>query len=343
MLLLIAGLGAFDGGSAAAAPATSGASARLAKLSSDFWESQLQASPVMATSLGDRRYDDRLDDNTPAGIAKDQKRLEDFLAQARAIPPSELNSADQLTLVALTDELESDLAQTTAHLEEWNVDPVFGTQVELFNIESFQPVRSFAEGQAMVKRWRVMGPYIDQVVENWKRGLASGKVGSEYAVKKTISEVDETLALQDADWALLNPLKTPHPDWTEAQRAEFDRGLKAAVHESVRPALERFGTFLKTQDLPKARPQDKPGIMWVAGGKEAYPKLIKVHTSLTLSPDEIHEIGLKEVARINAEMVTLGQKVFGLNDLEAIHKKLRTDKSLYFATAHDVEAKAEST
>ena len=164
MLLLIAGLGGFDGGSAAAAPATSGASARLAKLAADFWESQLQANPVGATSLGDRRYDDRLDDNTPAGIAKDEKRLEGFLQQARAIPESELSAADQLTRVSLINELESDLAQIGCHMEEWNVDPLAGPQVELFNIESYQPVRSFAEGQAMVKRWRAMGPYLDQVV-----------------------------------------------------------------------------------------------------------------------------------------------------------------------------------
>jgi len=343
MFLLIAGLGAADGGSAAAAaPATGSASDRLAKLADTYWQGRLAANPVGATSLGDRRYDDRLDDNTPAGIAKDRERLAAVLAQAKAIPGSELNEADQLTLHALTDEVEGELAQTDAHLEDWNVDPLNGPHLEFFNIESYQPIRSFAEGQAMVKRWRAMGPYLDQTVASWRHGLAAGKVAPASAVKKVIGNVKETLARPDSDWALLNPLHTAHPDWTDAQRAEFQSGLTAAVHESVRPALERYEKCLETEILPKARSEDKPGIMYVAGGVDAYRKMIKLHTSLDLSPDEIHEIGLKEIARINAEMEDLGQKVFGTRDRAAILKKLRTDKSLYFQTPDQVEAKAES-
>ena len=345
MFLLIAGLGAADGGSAAAAPASSSAgsaSDRLAKLAAAYYEGALEANPVSATSLGDRRFDDRLDDNTPAGIEKDRVRLEGVLNEARAIPEGELNPPDQLTRVALIDYVEGLVAENGCHLEEWNVDPLNGPHLEFFNIESYQPIRSFAEGQAMVKRWRAMGPYLDQTVDNWKRGLASGKVAPASAAKKVIGNVKETLARPDSEWALLNPLHTQHPDWTEAQRAEFTSGLTAAVHENVRPALERYERFLETQILPKARSEDKPGIMHVTGGLDAYRKMIKVHTSLDLSPDEIHEIGLKEVARINAEMEDLGQKVFGTRDLAAIHKKLRTDKSLYFQTPDQVEAKAES-
>jgi len=349
MYLLIAGLGAADGGSAAAqsaatpgASSAGSASARLAKLCESYWQGALEANPVSATSLGDRRYDDRLDDNTPAGIEKNRVRLEAVLAEARTISPSELNAADQITLSELTGYIDGLLAEIGCHFEDWNVDPLAGPHIELFNIESYQPVRSFAEGQAMVKRWRAMGPYLDQTVENWKRGVHAGKLAPVSAVTKVIGNVKETLAEPDSDWALLLPLQTPHPDWTDAQRAEFRAGLSAAVHESVRPALARYEKFLETQILPKARSQDKPGIMHVAGGLDAYRQMIKVHTSLDLSPDEIHEIGLAEVARINAEMEALGQKVFGTRDRAEILKKLRTDKSLYFQTSDQVEAKAES-
>src|SRR5204863_375553 len=130
------GLGAADGGSAAPAPASGNsasaqgsASQRLAKLTESYWQGRLQANPVSATSLGDRRYDDRLDDNTPAGIEKDRVRLEAVLAEAKSIPGAELNAADQLTLHALTDEVESELAQIGCHLEEWNVDPLAGPHI----------------------------------------------------------------------------------------------------------------------------------------------------------------------------------------------------------------------
>src|SRR5262249_22867345 len=103
-----------------------------------------------------------------------------------AIPETELNAADQLTVHALTDEVNGELAQIDAHLEEWNVDPLNGPHLEFMNIESYQPVRSFAEAQAMVKRWRAMGPYFDQTVANWKVGLAHGKVATIESVKKVV-------------------------------------------------------------------------------------------------------------------------------------------------------------
>jgi uncharacterized protein (DUF885 family) len=343
MFLLIAGLGAADGGSAAAAASTTGsASDRLARLAESYWQEALQANPVSATSIGDRRYDDRLDDNTPAGIEKDRVRLERVLAEARAIPENDLDSADQLTRVALIDYMDGLLAENGCHLEEWNVDPLAGPHIEFMNIESYQPIRSFAEAQAMVKRWRAMGAYLDQTLANWKVGLAHDKVAPLEAVKKVVGNVKETLAEPDSQWALLHPLKVAHADWTDAQRAEFANGLTAAVHESVRPALERYARFLETEIQPKARPQEKSGIMNVAGGLDAYRKLIKLHTSLDLPPEEIHQIGLAEVARINAEMEDLGQKVFGTRDRAAILERLRTDKSLYFKTPDEVEAKAES-
>ena len=345
MYLLLAGLGAADGDAAAApaSPSAAGtASTRLAQLADSYWQARLRANPVGATSIGDRRYDDRLDDNTPAGIAKERAQLADVLARARAIPETDLNAADQLTLRALTDEVEGELAQIDAHLEDWNVDPLGGPHIELMNIESYQPIRSFAEAQAMVKRWRAMGPYLDQTVANWKTGLAHGKTAPLEAVKKVVGNVKEELAEPDSEWALLHPLKIAHADWTEAQRAEFAQGLTAAVHESVRPALQRYARFLEADVQPKARPQEKSGIMNIAGGLDAYRKLIKLHTSLDLSPDEIHQIGVDEVARINAEMEDLGQKVFGTRDRAAILQRLRTDKSLYFKTSDEVEAKAES-
>jgi uncharacterized protein (DUF885 family) len=344
MFLLIAGLGgaAADGGQAATPAVTGSASARLAKLTEDYWQGELEAGPVGATSLGDRRYDDRLDDNTPAGRERDRKRLDGFLAQARAIPVSELSNADRLTLSALVTEIESGIAQIECAMDEWNVDAVSGPHVDFFNIESYQPIRSYGEAQAMVKRWRAMGPYLDQVVENWKRGLAAGKVAPLDAVRKSVLNVEETLGRPDSEWALLNPLKVKHDDWTEAQRTEFRDQLTAAVRESVRPGLVRYDEFLKTKIQPVARSQDKAGISNIAGGLECYRKLIKLHTSLDLSPDEIHAIGLREVARINGEMEVLGQKVFGIRDRAEILKKLRGDKSLYFSTPEQVQAKAES-
>src|SRR5262245_41888989 len=92
------------------APGGAAASLELANLCDEYWQGYLKAHPVSATAIGDRRYDDRLEDITPAGITKEVKRLEGLLAHARAISPKGLNAADRLNLTALTEELESQLS-----------------------------------------------------------------------------------------------------------------------------------------------------------------------------------------------------------------------------------------
>jgi uncharacterized protein (DUF885 family) len=335
--MILALAGALGHGSAQAqAP-----SKDLAALAEDFWQASLSMSPVMATSLGDRRYDAYLSDNSPEGIARNRAIIETFLGRARAIPAEGLNAEDKLTRQALLTELESSLAQFDCQLYTWVVDPLWGPHVSLFTIESQQPVRSVEEGRNLVKRWRAMGPYLDNESIGLKIGLSQGKVAVRSQVEKTISNIEETLAKPDAEWALLKPLEKEHPDWTDAERKEFDEGVRGAVKDVVRPALERYLAFLKVEILPKARSNDTPGLVHLPGGVDCYQNLIKVHTSLTLAPDQVHEIGLAQVEKINAETQALGKKVFGIDDRQEVLKKLRTDKSLYFTTRDEVEEKAE--
>jgi len=302
----------------------------------------LSNEPVLATSLGDRRYDDKLPDITKKGRERAEGKYELILKRARVIPESNLSAADKLTRTALLVELQAQLDYLSCHLEEWTVDPLGGPQVAFLNVESFQPIRSVEEGRAMVKRWQSMGPYMDDHVANLQRGLAMGKVAVRAGVEKVIDELRELAAKPDNEWALLRPLSVPHDDWTASERILFRDGLSSAARESVRPAFLRYLKFLESEVQPQARPQELPGIMHVAGGSECYRQLIRVHTSLDLSPEDLHMIGLREVARINKEMELLGEKLFGTRDLKDVLRRLRTDSSLYFKTRDEVAEKAES-
>ena len=336
--MLLAVVAALGGGSARA----QNPSEQLATLCTEFWEAQIKANPVMATSMGDRRYDAFLSDITPEGLQKERAMIEGFLGRARAIPVESLSPQDKLTRQVLITELESNLAQFKCELWTWVVDPLWGPHVSLFSIESRQPVRSVKEGQDLVLRWRAMGQYLDDHVANLKIGLAEGKVAVHSQVEKTVSNLAETLAKPDDEWVLVKPAKVEHADWTEAERQEFASGVRAAVAESVRPALTRYHDFLKTEVLPKARSNEKPGLVHVPGGLDCYKNTIKVHTSLDLAPDEVHEIGLREVEKINKETQELGKKVFGIDSRQEVIQKLRTDKELYFKTRDEVQEKAET-
>src|SRR5437773_1259187 len=122
--------------------AHSGPAEDLATLCDTYWQGYLEAHPVAATSMGIHRWDDRWDDDTPAGISREKARLEAVLAQAERIPDSALSPPDKLTRSMLLLEVRNQLDQIACHFEDWVVDPLGGPQVDFFNLVDFTRMTS---------------------------------------------------------------------------------------------------------------------------------------------------------------------------------------------------------
>lgn len=311
-------------------------------LADEYWQARLVNEPLFATSLGDRRFDDKLPDNTPQGRERIVTQYESFLRRAHDLQKAELTARDELTLTALMVDLEAQLDYLSCRLDEWTVDPLGGPQVEFMNVESYQPIRNVAEGYAMIRRWQAMGPYLENHMANLRSGLAAGNVAVRAGVEKVLDEIRDLEARPETEWGLLRPVTVAHDDWPESEQRTFRDGLTSAVRDIIHPGLIRYAQFLGSEILPKARSQERPGIISLPGGSESYKRLIRVHTSLDLSPAELHETGLREVSRINNEMAALGERLFGTRHRRQILQRLRTDRSLYFTTRDEVAEKAES-
>ena len=320
------------------APATSN-DLSLDSLAAEYWEGRMQADPIEATLLGDRRFDDRMPDQTPEGHLRDIQRLQALLARVNALPAP--SGRDRVTWGALRGEIESDLALRNCHLHEWSVDPRDGPQVLFLNLANLQTVTTPEHARGLVGRWQKMGPDLDGRIANLRRGLSAGKVATRGSVERVLRQLDDLLASPTADWVLAAPGKASHPGWSDAERAALAGGITTAVEQGIRPAFARYREVLRSEILPRSRPDEAVGLGHVPGGPACYESLIKVHTSLVMAPDEIHRIGLEEVARVRAEMTTLGAKLFGTADLAAVQHKLRSDPALFFRTREEVEAKAE--
>src|SRR5262245_61156074 len=242
---------------AAAAADRATPSAQLTALCSEYWEDHLQAEPVGATSLGDRRYDDRLSDISAAGRKRRREVLRGFRSRAERIVPEGLSQPERVTRTMLLEVIANDLTVLDCDLVAWLVDPLDGPQVSFFNIPSQQPLRTQEEARAMLTRWRAMGPWIDELIVNLRRGKQEKRVATESQVKSVLDELDALAAKPVDDWALLEPARDLPASWSTAEREQFTKGLRAAVEESVQPALARYRKFLETEILPVARPQDK--------------------------------------------------------------------------------------
>jgi uncharacterized protein (DUF885 family) len=312
----------------------------LADLAAAYWEAYLQDTPVHATAIGVRGHDDRLSDITPEGRERWRKALEGFLKRARSLPEERLSPEDRTTLSELITSVATNLDEAQCELEAWTVDPLGGPVISLQNIEAYQPNRTVEDGRNLVARWRAMGPYIDAHIANLRRGLAADMVAVHAGVAKVIEQLDDLAGKGIEEWALLKPAREDPEGWSADDREQFRTELTDAVRERIEPAFLRLREALRTEVLPRARPDDRPGILHIPEGVEAYRRLIRTYTALDLTPDEVHATGLGEVARINREVEDLGEKVFGTRDRREIRRRLRTDPSLYFESRDEVEAKA---
>jgi len=324
------------GCSAHLAPASEPGASPTERLAAEYWNGRLAADPLEATEIGDRRFDDRLPDSSPAGLAADRARLERLRQEVASTP------AD-ITQKLLLGQIDADLAQLSCGLEEWAVDAREGPQVVYLRLPELQPVRTVAEGRALATRWGKIGGAIDQETANLRRGLAAGKVTTKAEVGRVLSQLDELLAKPDAEWPLRAPATAPHPDWAPADRAALATAVDAAIAQGIRPAFARYRDFLAKELQPRARDDAHAGISNVPGGAACYEKLIKVHTSLDLSAREIHQMGLDELARVQAEMRALGKQALGTDALPEIRRRLLDDKTLRFETRDQIEATARAT
>ena len=208
---------------------------------------------------------------------------------------------------------------------------------------SFQPVRTFAEGEALVARWREIGPWIDRLTGTTRDHLAKGILAPHALVRTVVAELNDLLARPVEDWPLIDPARADHPEWSADQRRAHADAVRDAVVELIRPAFVRYRAFLADELGPRARGDDEAGLSHVSGGPDAYRRLVRSHTTLELGADEIHRIGLDETERIDAEFRALGGRQLGTTELATILARLRSDPALHFATPGEVFHVAEAS
>jgi uncharacterized protein (DUF885 family) len=307
-------------------------------LATDYQEDRLRTFPTWAHMIGDYRFVDRFEE---ASREAEDRHIADgraFARRADAIPTEGLSADERITreMVAWDATARADFSE--ARLDEFGADPVFGAQQSL-------PVRmpkltipdaDIAEG--FPGKLRGIATYFRDLAGRHREGVAVGRTPADFAVRQTVEQLDRWLATPVAEDPLLH---TADPTGVE-DVAEWKGRLAAIVESDVRPAVATYRDTLRDDVQPHARPNDKPGLCWVAGGDEAYASAIRFYTTVSLSAQEIHDIGLAQVESLAHEYRTLGPDVVGTGDLQRIFDALRDDASLHHHDPDEIVAASKT-
>jgi uncharacterized protein (DUF885 family) len=317
---------------AAAQPADNEPGARLRRLFHDSDEANLRRNPISALFRGDLRYADHLGDYvSDAYYAAERAAAEEELTALRGIDRGALNATDRLAYDVFKYQREEDLADVQPDMLALTaVRPLnhfsgFHTFYPvLASGRSAAPFRTVQDYDNNVRRHREFAGLIDRAIGRFREGLASGVVETKLTIRNVIDQLDTQLRDAPEASPYYGPAQNFPDTIPEAERARLRAELLAVIRDDIFPAYRRLRDFLRDDYLPHAR--DGVGLVSMRGGDRLYARLIEKNTTLPLTADDVHNLGLREVARIRGEMDVIRRQTNFTGTLAQFFEFIRTDR-----------------
>ena len=312
----------------------------LDRLATELWEFGLENSPSSATLLGDHRFDHLIEDLSEEQEAVQRAQLFEFANRAEAIDPDTLNHTERVTRTVMIGECRKNVAVIDSQITEMRSDQLISPHATMLHVapQWMFPEPDYAE--AYIERLHAIPGTLDQAFDRYRSAIRKGRPPARITVVRSLSMLDGYLA-SSPETDIFSGVGGPQ-EW-DGEETWRDH-LKAAVQDTLRPALQRYRDAFENELLPVARPDNRCGLTWVAGGDEMYATAVTEHTGLELTPDQIHEIGLNDInVKLAAEYSEIGQRVFGIHDVPAILDHLRHDPDLRFSTPDEIMSTARDT
>lgn len=282
-------------------PSVGASSAALFQLYADYWNWRLSESPELATRVGRHEFDDRWRDWSKEARARAADRRREFLQQLLYVNSAgNLTEGNRLTANLLEWELRAALETESYNNLVLRVSQMYGAHTDVFSTISAMPVRTVKDYENIVARLRGLSRYVDQTIDLMREQLAAG-------LAQPVVVIDlmaEQIAAQSRPAPLESPLLAAFARMPASVPAADQERLRseaiAAYGRHFVPGWKRLEAFLRETYRPNARRQI--ALTSVPGGRALYELAVRHHTTTAMTPEQIHELGLKEVARIEQEM-----------------------------------------
>ncbi len=319
--------------SVAAAQQPNAATRALHDLFAAEWDYDMQQSPERASELGDRRWNDRWSDDSLESFARRNRHNQDVLAQMAKIDRASLSPADQLNYDLFRKGFQESVEGYKFHgfLLRLNQRGRIQTTDELADSLRFETLKDY---QDWITRLRTFPALMDQNIALMRQGMKERIVHPKVIMERIPAQIDKQIVSDPAQSGFYRPFRRFSKEISADDQRRLQQEARQAVEQQIVPAFKKFKEFFVSEYLPACF--DQVGIWQMPNSGERYAFLARRFTTTDATPEEIHQIGLKEVARIRAEMDHVIEQSGFKGSREEFFKFLRTDPQFYYKTPDDL-------
>jgi prolyl oligopeptidase len=305
----------------------------FAALLDDAWEWQLRENPVMASSLGDRRYNDRWEDSSLAAIDLRQDQQGQFMQRLLAIDSSQLDESDQLNYELFRRDLMNDIEGFQFRSYLMPISQRGGVQ----NLESVAEelrLASLDDYEDWLKRMAGVGKVLEQTMALQEEGRKKGYMPPRVLMQRIPPQLAMQLVENPEDSPFFQAFASLPDSISAPEQARLRATARKIIESSIVPAYRKFSRYFNDTYLPASR--DSIGASSLPDGKAFYEYRTRLYTTTSMTPDEIHRLGLSEVQRIRGQMQLIIDELDFVGGFTDFLDFLRTDPQFYYQTPEEL-------
>jgi uncharacterized protein (DUF885 family) len=305
----------------------------LRDLLSEQWEYTLRTSPEFASILGDRRYNDQVSDVSAAAVKADLEQTRRFLRRFEAISTVAFSEQEKLNRDLMVKNLRDGLGWAKFRIWQTPVNQMGGIHLNAPQLAALLPFATVKDYDDYAVRLGKFPKSMNDTIANMRMGMAARLMPPKFLLEKVADQANEIAKTPVEQSPFAQPLEKMPESFSAADKERIRNSVLEHIRTDVVPAYEKFTAFVRDEYAPKGRTD--VGVWSLPDGKERYAFMVKNQTTTDLTPEEIHHIGLKEVARIEGEMLTIAQKL-GFNDLKTFNASLETNPEVKVTSAEQI-------
>lgn len=298
----------------------------LNRLLAERWEYSLSTNPEFASILGDKRWNDKISDVSDKAREADLAKSKDFLRRFEAVDTAGFPEQEALNKELMVLNLRRGIEGY--RFKNWlmPVTQISGIHLQAPPFASYLSFTAAKDYEDLTTRYRKLPAVFDETIKQMRQGMAEGLMPPKFLLEKVVTQVAGIAAMKAEDSPFAEPLSRFPKDMPEAEKERLRAGMLASIRDGVLPAYARFAKFLKEEYVPKGRTE--VGLWSLPDGDARYAFRVKNSTTTDRSPEQIHQIGLQEVARIEGEMLQVAKKL-GYSDLKSLNAAIEKNPDLH--------------